>query len=409
MKLKFRISFLLLFLFMFVAAQCPTPDPPDPPIPPELPIEYVSVWICEDSQILSRIDCRKGILTEFIKGTEPTEFCAIDHTPAPPIPPIPDPSPPYIGGSYYQLLTESIPNIKAYIKKLHEHGGNATEIFLNFTWSNGWKHSLYKQVGTWSEPDRYGDYKFPMFDLDKWNIDTWAKLKVIMEECEANGIALFMRIQDYCSMKDPFEKRHYPYNKGSNIQEYTGGTWGKPIQKYYKEFNRKLIQTISESGLNHYFIVPMNEADVLGEDSDEWKDRACQDFHAWYVDNLSTLGVNEKQLIINIHRDNPRKYFEDLNYRIEWHWIASPQSLQARYNESGLNIFPNGDGANDGKGIKAGNYREPSKAQAIEIGKKLKGKFGYCYFLRSTEKGAIGDVTKANFIALDGLVEGLKK
>jgi len=120
-----------------------------------------------------------------------------------------------------------------------------------------------------------------------------------------------------------------------------------------------------------------------------------------------SMGVNKDQLILNIFRNNTREHFENLGYRIEWHGIASPEELQNRYNESGLNIFPNGDGATDGQGIKAGNYREPSKDQGVEMGKILKGKFGYCYFLRSTEQGVVGDVTKADFIALDGLVEGI--
>ena len=381
---------------------------PDPPIPPP-PIEYVSVWVCEDSKLLSRPDCSKGVLTKFVKGTEPTDICEIDHTPEPPIPPTTDPKEPYIGVSYYQLLTESTDNIKWFIGQLRSHGANATEIFLNFTWSGGWENSFYKQVGTWSEGKYYG-YKFPMFDLDQWNDETWDWLKFIMTECRQNGIALFMRIQDYCSIKDPFEKRHYPYSNGSNVQLYTGGAWGVPIRHWYKLFNSKLMDTINQAGLKHYFIVPMNEADVLGDDwpgGETEKDQVCRDFHQFYIDDLMSMGVNKDQLILNIFRNNTREHFENLGYRIEWHGIASPEELQNRYNESGLNIFPNGDGATDGQGIKAGNYREPSKDQGVEMGKILKGKFGYCYFLRSTEQGVVGDVTKADFIALDGLVEGI--
>ena len=65
------------------------PKPPTPPIPPEPPIpptEWVKVWICEDTQLLSRPDCRHGIHTEFEKGKEPTITCKMDHNPIPPQP-----------------------------------------------------------------------------------------------------------------------------------------------------------------------------------------------------------------------------------------------------------------------------------------------------------------------------------
>ena len=218
-----------------------------------------------------------------------------------------------------------------------------------------------------------------------------------------------MRIGDYCSIKRPFYKRHYPYNDGSNIQNYTGGNWGKPIRQWYKKFNEKLMATINEAGLKHFFIVPMNEADVLGDDSEEWKDKACREFHQFYIDDFMSRGVKKEQIILNIHRPNVASHFESLDSFMEWHWVQSPKTMRDRFNVSGDHIFLSGDGPGGGKGIASYNgNREPSRSQGFEMGKQLKDKFGYCYFMRSTEP-AIEDVSVkyADFTALDGLIEGL--
>jgi len=380
---------------------------PEPPVPP---VEYVYLDTCLDSLEMRNTFCPDDRIlwqVKYIKGIEPTTWCGFHkkpEPPTPPIPPIPEPCKPYIGASFYQLLTESKEDIRWFISQLKAHGGNATEVFLTFTWSNGWKHSPFKQVGTWSE-EKFGDYKFPMFDLFQWNEDYWDKLLFLMLECKDNGIALFMRIQDYCSVKDGFEKRHYPFSNGSNIQEYTGGMWGVPIRYWYARLNEKLIATINEAELEHYFLIPMNEADVVGNDwpgGEDEKDSVCEQFHEFYINDLISLGVDEDRIILSIDRPNVYDFFDDL-YRMEIHGIASPESLD----DVSTSHFPNGDGAKDGNGLSSHGYTEPSYDQGVEMGKVLKNKFGYCYFLRTTEETEQASVRKANFIALDGLVEGV--
>ncbi|MCK5344303.1 MAG: hypothetical protein KAR20_12905 [Candidatus Heimdallarchaeota archaeon] len=339
--------------------------------------------------------------------------------------PIIDPSPPYIGASYYSLQIEKTVDIKWFLEQVRINGGNATEIFLNFTWplaksdpwksysTSGWKFTPYKIVGEWSE-SKFGDYKFPMFDLDRWDPKTWRRLKTIFEECRKNGIALFIRIQDYCSIKDPFYKRHYPYNKGSNIQQYSGGTYEDGIRPHYKKFNRKLMDTLQAADLKHYFIIAMNEADVLGDDPDEWKDETLIDFHQFYWDDLSSLGLKKEQFIINIDREIPRKHFRDLAYRIELHGINSPKRLRETYAESGTFIFPNGDGPDPyALGIPAANgMREASFEQGVEMGGIIREIDGWhCYLLRSPEAGSNPNnwsVRLSNFIALRGLAAGIR-
>lgn len=333
----------------------------------------------------------------------------------------PVPEKPFVGGSYYQMQIETPENIREFVQKLKEHGGNATEIFLNFSWplsksepwrsytTSGWQFSPVKIVDYWSE-SKFGDYRFPMFDLEQWNEVTWGKLSVLFEACREHGIVLFIRIHDYCSIKRSFYKRHYPYNNGSNIQNYTGGFYGEGIRDWFMLLNGKLMDTIHKAEVKHLVrFIPMSEADVIGDDSDEWKDDALVYFHNWYIADLKRRGVTKKQIVLSIHRPKVYKFFHDLGYRMEWHWIQSPETLRDRVNTSGDHIFPNGDGKGGGQGIASYNgNREPSHDQGIEMGKQLKDKFGYCYFMRSTEP-TIEDVSVkyADFTALDGIVKGL--
>ena len=368
MKRKFIV---LLFLFLILFLACP-PDPPDPPV----------------------------TTTSTTVVTSTTTTTTIPE-------PIPEPEPPYLGTSFYQWITENEENTRWFAGQLKKNRVNATEIFLHFTWSNGWKNSFYKQVGTWSE-DKFGDYEFPMFDLNQRNEATWSKLKLIMELCRDNGIALFMRIQDYCSIKDPFEKRHYPYNNGSNTQEYSGGQWGEPIKYWYSVFNQQLIQLIKLVRLEHYFIIAMNEADVLGDDwpgGETEKDLVCHGFHKFYVDDFIRLGVKKSQLIMCIDRPNVRADFASQDYWLEIHGIASPESLANAYQQYGNNIFPNGDGATCGHGFSSHGYSEPDCSQMCDMWKMIQDNnwIGFLYFLRRTEETENASILKADFSALDEL------
>jgi hypothetical protein len=402
-KLSTLSSIVLIFLFFLACPPEPIPPPDDPSQPP---VEYVWHDICKDSGKFKSEFCPPDRIERkrFVKGDSsiPTEWCDFH------VAPIPVPARPFLGASYYQLITASKEDIRWFISQLRAHGANATEIFLVFSWSNGWKHSPFKQIGTWTEPERYGDFEFPTFDLDQWNPETWDKLRLIMELCRDNGIALFMRIQDYCSVKDPKSKRQYAFNNGSNAQVYTGGLWGDPIRAWYHKLNQRLITLISVVGLEHYFIQPMNEADVLGDDwpgGEAEKDEVCKSFHQFYIDDL---GIAENRIILNIFRDNIRRHFEGLGYRIEWHGIASAVSLQECFNINGAMVFPNGDGATDGNGLSSHGYLEPSFSQAEQMGSLLvlNNWFGYAYFLRSTETSEIANIRNAIFRALDGLVSG---
>jgi len=322
-----------------------------------------------------------------------------------------------IAASCYQLQVEKKVNIIWFINELASHGGNAMEVFINFTWplakkkpwcsydTSGWKFSPYKRVG-WRTEKRYGDYPFPVFDLEQWNEDTWDRLKLIFTECQRNGITLFIRVQDYCSIRTPFYKRHHPYF--SNIQE-TDGIWSDSNQKYDRLFNAKLIDTLEEAKLHDFFIIPQSESDVYGDHSEEEKDQMCIKLNQDSIDNFLDLGVRQQQIIISTDRKGIKEHFKAQGLVIEEHKINSPESLKKRYQEEGDAIFPNGDGYDPfAEGTKGCNGNgEPSYSQAIEMGKIIKRYYGY--FLRSIERAPWDvSVLYADFTALIGLIEGLK-
>ena len=322
--------------------------------------------------------------------------------PPPPPPPPPEPSPPWIGTSCYQAIIFPLEDVEWYIKNVAESGGNATEFFLTFVWPmnrethqsyphSGWKFTPYKIVKYETEP-KYGDYQFPVFDISKdgFREEIWAKWKRIFEICRENGVVPFIRIQDYVSVKHPFYKRHYPFQR--NIQkgvEYTGGMWGEKIRKFYAYLNQKLIQTLNEAECQKYFIIPMNEANVLDSGwSDEEKDKRCIDFHKWYIQDLQKYGCQKEQIIMNTSRAFGE--LKKLGHVMEIHGVNSDVTLKEKMEIYGTeNVSFNGDGPDkNAKGRASFNgNREPSVKQAEEINKIVKENelFGYCYFNRAIE------------------------
>jgi len=391
----------------------------------EAPIEYAYVDTCLDTGKIINRYCppdRVKLHKKYIKGEEPTVACGFHKKPDPPIP---EPCKPYLGAGLYDLRRFSDEQIEAVIKKLHEAGGNALELFLIWGWplakrkpwhsypSSGWRFTPYKLLPDefWSEP-KFGDYKFPMFDLDTWNNETWDKYRLIFSLCEKYGIAVFLRIEDFCSLKDPFYNRHNPHSKGSNVQSYHGGTWGEGIWPWNMRLNRKIIKTVNEAELKHIFYVKMNEADILlGEnDTEEWGDKTLIEYHQRFVDDFLSLGVKKEQMIMNIHRDKPRKHFENLGYMIEWHWIASPESMKKRYADSGINIFCNGDGAKDGLGgTSFAGYTQPSFLQGEKMGRyqaEIDG-FGYSSLIHKYEQGPESNIDLVDFNFIKGMKKGI--
>lgn len=414
MRKKILLSFLgILVLLMTLSAwKCPSPSP----IP-----EFVEVDVCTESGMVPGEYCKSIETRKFEKGKQPTAVCNVCAFPKP------APGPPWIGTSCYQAIVFPLDEVEAFIKNVALNEGNCTEFFLVFTWPikksepygsysySGWRFQPYKIACYEPDPDRYGDYQFPMSDLKSFREEIWEKWTRIFEFCEKYGVAPIVRIQDYCSVKDPFYKRHYAFNR--NIQKghcghskiLTGGMWGEPIKPHYSDLNRRLIQALEAASVTKYFIVPMNEADVLNgswSGGEAKRNERCIDFHKFYIDDLRSLGCPKDRIIINTSRafNELRK----LGHVMELHGVNSDITMRKYIEEFGTDkITLNGDGpdsyAEGRQGDKA-SKREPSIAQAEKMRLLIieNNILMYCYFNRDIEHG-IPDIKRAKFDVLRAL------
>jgi len=411
--MKKKIISLSLILF-FLLISCKPPQPP-----PQIEVE-----VCSESALLPSVFCLETEIRQYEQGSEPTELCDIHKAP--------EPGPSWLGTSCYQAIVFPLEDVEWFIKNIAINGGNATEFFLTFVWPvkntkpyasyaySGWKFQPYKIVCHEADPDRYGDYQFPISDLNKFHKDIWNKWREIFKICKKYSVTPFIRIIDYCSVKEPFNKRHYALNR--NIQKgfcghkktLTGGMWGEPIKAYYSSLNKKLIDTLKEAGVYEYFLVPMNEADVLNggwPGGEEQRDERCIDFHKFYIEDLQKWGCPKDQIIICTSRAYDE--LKELGCVMEIHGVNSDTTLRKKIETFGTeNILYDGDGPDSEARGRPGDKpykREPSVEQGTEIGRIVKENnlFGYIYFNRNIEYGT-PDIRRAMFDVLKAIVEGVK-
>jgi hypothetical protein len=409
-ELKLAIACFILAAAAALFIGCPVLLPPPPPPP-----ATVTLDVCPASGLLPNPYCPVTEKRTYEKGNEPTTQCGVHQAPPPPPPVEPDPQAPFIGTSFYQLMTAPLEDIKWFIDGVKEAGGNATELFLNFTWADGWRVQPFKIVKWDWHDDAFPGVDFPLFDLDQQDPVIWAKLRAIFDYCHEKRIAIFIRIQDFCSLKDPLEKRYYVFR--SNKQRlldgtFTGGIWGEPGKKWYSIQNARLLEELKASGVV-YFLQPMNEADYLADpgDSEELKNQKVIDFHKFYRDDLISQGVPPSQLVASVSRAYSQ--IKALGFIMEIHGINSPRALQEAHTAFGKDqIFFNGDGPDQYAEGRAGDKpmkREPSLAQGAAMGAYIKqfGLWAYCYFNRATEQSG-SNIRAAQFDVLASIARAVK-
>jgi len=290
-----------------------------------------------------------------------------------------------------------------------------TEVFLNFTWQDGWKWQPFKLVDyRKDEGSGFGDYNFPVFDLDTWEELVWGKWAQIFSWAKEIGICLFVRIMDQCSLKDRFERRHNAFR--SNIQRFdlgtlTGGLYDRVIEKWYHKLNERVVRELDKAGCE-YVIVPWNEFDVI---KNGWTDQEAEqhglETMRWFVSNLVGHGVRRDRILIST--SIARNKMAEWGYKMEEHGINSDVSLISAVLNLGHGIFPNGDGLDPHAAGRMGDKpskREPSVEQAIQMRNELRvTNMWYGYFNRATETGignGLGDVENAQFDVLRALTGG---
>lgn len=286
-----------------------------------------------------------------------------------------EPELPYFGASVYELIQQSLGEIHDFLHGLKQAGGNATEIFL--------VHSLNKNT---FQPYIYNGDEF---DLARWNEEYWKYFAYFLDECKTLGIAPFIRIHDYCSIKRSELSKYYAFmnNKQGFTDVYNKGLYG-----HYLKLNMRLLKELEDAEIRKFFLIPMSECD--GSSGEVY------DFNSWYVADLA-------QVIVSA---DPKhfKRLEPLGCRYEAHNIANVSGIEDAIERFEWFIFPNGDGCH-GDGIESWNgYKEPSVEQGKSIGEFIRYHymFGYCYKLRSVYR-VEGEtrMKEADFSALRALVK----
>lgn len=321
--------------------------------------------------------------------------------------PMPTPGPPYIGASVYQAVGFDAASVVAFIKNLAVAGGNATEFFYIFSWdyfqpSGGCWWSPCLQVGTYEDPGNAeaAGFKFPLFDLTQKNPATWAKWKAILAACKKYGVTPFFRLEDFCSIKTAVSKRAYLFRgntdrinaDGSDAPNRRWYNWEGGYEVRRKEIIRWLLDEIHEAGIEDYYLVPMNEADLL--DSTE---ADVLEWHRKFIRDLDDLGVPGERIILNVGRAYEAIKAAFPSCRWEHHGCASPQRMDELRSRFGAAINFNGDGPDpnaSGSGDGRPNHNQPSTDQGRKMGEKAKtwGAFAVLFYARMTEAMAPADI-----------------
>ena len=317
-----------------------------------------------------------------------------------------------IGTSFYQAFDSPIREVRKFIRKIAKNGGNATEFFILRTWQRKYigVNMPYKQRGYFTD-DKFPGEEFPMWDLDQFDEKKWDRWRKIFAYCKKKGVIPFVRIEDYCSFKDPHSKRFYfqfaSYQRKVLREKYGSKWFVNETWKQRSRLQRKVVDTLLLAGCKEYYIVPMNEANMLGNiDHDKW----CYDYHKWAVDDLVNHGCPKEQIIISTMWgfDECRS----LGCIMEIHGCNSDVRMNEIIATLGTDkIFPNGDGLDKfalGRRGDRRTKREPSPEQGKEMGKLIKkyNLFGHCCLNRNTENPLPADIRRAKFDVLKAIIEG---
>jgi len=315
------------------------------------------------------------ILNAQSKKINPDRFQSIPVVP-------PEPKPPWFGASVGELIQQSSREIHNFLFDLKRAGGNATEIFL-----------VHSHDGNTFQPYAWDGESFY---LNVWNEAFWNKFRFFLKTCKELGGAVFIKIHDRCSTKNPELAKYYCFL--NNAEGFTD-VYDAGLHQYYSKLNKRILKELEDVGIEKFFIIPMNETD--GESDEVYY------FNQWYVFDLWSYGIPQDQIILSA---DPRHFdrLQVLECRLEIHDIASTDELVTAITLYGGNIFGNGDGCH-GEGICSWNgYCEPSLFQAEMLGSYIRynNLFGYLYKLRSAYKvcGEI-NMTNLNFQALESLME----
>ena len=430
---------------------CYHPKPVDPAM--------VDAILCAESRMLLSERCPTSVhqmMTQAAYDALPA--CSLAHV----IEPIAMPGPPWIGLSLYQLIIWSQEKIRAYIRAVVAAGGNLIEIFGAFTWvedmvpgafdDRGWPWQPWKVIGSWSEiSDGAGGWiqniwytdvdgeamqhtnrglgdpsfpgeSFPLYDLDQFNPQAWAKLLFIFETAALYGCAVSVRCWDFCSMKTPRAKRFNALrsNRQRLVDRLLTSDPEHKIRPWLEKYMLKMIWTLLVSKAK-FFVVPENEADYIRDPGQTDGDVAAivVDRMRWAVKYLAGILVPDQSILLSTSWG--RDQMLDWGCVQEVHGINSPKKLEDAFDETApgwpyqaKDIFPNGDVPDPDAEGPAGDKPDkklPSLAQAEEMGEIIAqdGLFGWCGINRPVENARPYDIDRAVFDVIEAMRKGIER
>jgi len=304
---------------------CP-PIPPIPPVPPEPPIpptEWVKVWICEDTQLLSRPDCRHGIHTEFEKGKEPTITCKMDHNPIPP-------QPVYPKFEKYTLHMVDMfayaynhPNwdIEPWIDRIAQTGASALQLF---GWAGfpGQAYDLEAMPWKWIWIDKDGN---------EVSADSIFRVEYLVDFNQKNPLfeATYKKIAKACHDKDR-SYRHTLFMSRYNFHIFTYPLNRQRIREFYspeglevqKDHVADVLRWSEEIGIEPDVLL-MNEPAHYGNDEEAHK---IADWHRIIGDMCLEKTSVKKVRFDSSHSEYPHSEFVgDLNSDGTVHRCPKPE------------------------------------------------------------------------------------
>jgi hypothetical protein len=271
MMKRYAVILILLPTLLCLGIKC-GPGPTPPPV--------VQVEVCSESILLPNEWCPSTEIRAFEKGKEPTAICAVHKAP--------DPEPRvrvWVGA--YDLLGAT-GEVLPFLDAVMASKAKGIRLFICWSWNGPQTGgSPYVQVGTWTHDN---GITFPLYRLSAWDEAFWAKLDVILRACQARGLAVWLVVEDYCSLKGDSRTKYYNpmiCSEEALSSSTPGGVWGMAMRPYHAALIGRTIEAARSVAGLEWIIEPMNEYDAM-----DWDDAVMIGWHRWAVGEMTARGVD---------------------------------------------------------------------------------------------------------------------
>jgi hypothetical protein len=362
--------------WLYRACDCRRYEPAEPDVP-----EVVYVSICETSGLRTNPYCPVMSIKPFVKGTEPTETCAV-HTEPPPPPVIRDY---HLACSCYNLLTAR-GDVPKFIQTIAANGATACRFFLCETWGESTEAPLqpFKLVGRWT--GGYDGADVPIYDLTAWNEEYFNRLIFILNEMKAAKLIPHLVFFDHSSRNVSGPTKFYePFY--SSIQRYPswktnpdaepaipGGLMGQGMKTYHKRFINRVVKEVETLGIQVDYEI-WNEFYGWNEGGEIWP--PVDEGVAWFKEMTEYLkSIADPQSRIITSNSFAAEDMAKMSDVFSVHNVGNAAQVKASYPYDAAIEF-SGDGYYTGQGNADYKGRRCASAEElVGLAKKMK-QLGY--------------------------------